>query len=93
MSSLLAHPSLAIFAGALLLALLRGAPRAAVALLAPLVSIGLAWNVGEGTVWRTTFLGMEVAPFAPMVVTAGLTVLMFFFSDLPLALAERAIGG
>ncbi|HLS86852.1 MAG TPA: monovalent cation/H+ antiporter subunit D family protein [Burkholderiales bacterium] len=28
-----------------------------------------------------------------MVATAGLTVLMFFFSDLPLALASRAVGG
>jgi len=64
MSSLLGHPSLALFAGALLLALLRGAPRAAIAVLAPLVSVWLAWNVGEGTVWKASFLGMEVAPFA-----------------------------
>ena len=54
-------------------------------------------------VYRAFFLGSNdkgethgeapLSMVAAMVVTAGLTVLMFFFSDLPLALAERAVGG
>jgi len=54
-------------------------------------------------VYRAFFLGdndkgethgeAPLSMVAAMVLTAGLTVLMFFFSDLPLALAERAVGG
>jgi multicomponent Na+:H+ antiporter subunit D len=64
MSSVLLHPSLALFAGALLVALLRGAPRAVVALLAPLAAVALTWNLQEGFLWKTAFLGMEITPFA-----------------------------
>jgi multicomponent Na+:H+ antiporter subunit D len=47
-----------------LLAVLRGWPRAAVALVAPLIALVLAWNAPEGVHWTTQFLGMDVAPFA-----------------------------
>jgi multicomponent Na+:H+ antiporter subunit D len=63
MNSVLLHPSLALFAGALLVALLRGTPRSAVALIAPLLSIFLALQLEEGEV-TTRFLGMEIVPFA-----------------------------
>jgi multicomponent Na+:H+ antiporter subunit D len=58
------HPGLVLILAAVLLALLRGRPRAAVAVLAPLVALGLAWGVQEGVHWSTHFLGLEVAPFA-----------------------------
>jgi multicomponent Na+:H+ antiporter subunit D len=60
----ISHPGLILIASAALLALLRGAPRTAVALAAPLVALLLAWQVPEGVHWRTQFLGFEVAPFA-----------------------------
>jgi multicomponent Na+:H+ antiporter subunit D len=63
MNSVLLHPSLALFAGALLVALLRDAPRSAVALLAPLLSVFLAIQMEEGEV-TTRFLGMDIVPFA-----------------------------
>jgi multicomponent Na+:H+ antiporter subunit D len=64
MSSVLLHPSLALFAGALLVAVLRGTPRSVIALAAPLAAAALTWNLQEGFLWKTTFLGMEVVPFA-----------------------------
>ncbi|HWA37916.1 MAG TPA: Na(+)/H(+) antiporter subunit D [Burkholderiales bacterium] len=63
MSSVLLHPSLALFAGALLVALLRGTPRSVVALAAPLGAIFLALQLEEGEA-TTRFLGMEMVPFA-----------------------------
>jgi len=60
----ISHPGLVLIAAAALLALARGAPRAAIALAAPLIALALAWQAGEGVHWRTQFLGMEVAPFA-----------------------------
>jgi multicomponent Na+:H+ antiporter subunit D len=64
MSSLLQHPAAALFAGAVLVALLRGRARAVAALVAPALALALAWRLEEGTHWATQFLGMEVAPFA-----------------------------
>jgi multicomponent Na+:H+ antiporter subunit D len=63
MSEVLSHPSLALFAGALLVALLRGTPRSVIALAAPLLSIFLVLRMEEGEV-TTRFLGMEIIPFA-----------------------------
>jgi len=63
MSSLLSHPSLALFAGALLVALLRGTPRSVAALVAPLLSIFLVLQMEEGEA-TARFLGMEIVPFA-----------------------------
>jgi len=60
----ISHPGLVLIAGAALLALLRGTPRAAVALAAPLVAVVLAWQVPEGVQLRAQFLGLEVTPFA-----------------------------
>jgi multicomponent Na+:H+ antiporter subunit D len=61
---MISHPGLVLIVAAALLAPLRGWPRAAVALGAPLVSLFLAWNVPEGVRWQTQFLDMELAPFA-----------------------------
>ena len=58
------HPGLVLILAAGVLAVLRGKPRAAVALAAPLVALALAWQLEEGVHWSTRFLGMEVAPFA-----------------------------
>jgi len=58
------HPSLALFAGALLAALLRGRPRMAVVLAAPLAAVYLAYTLPDGTVWTTRWLGMPITPFA-----------------------------
>jgi multicomponent Na+:H+ antiporter subunit D len=61
---MISHPSLALFAGALLVALLRGRPRTAMALAAPLAAVVLAFSLPEGSVWTTTWLGMALEPFA-----------------------------
>ncbi|HLS86850.1 MAG TPA: Na(+)/H(+) antiporter subunit D [Burkholderiales bacterium] len=64
MGSLLMHPSAALFAGAVLVALLRGAPRSAFAVLAPAVALYLAFQLESGAHWQGEFLGMSIAPFA-----------------------------
>jgi multicomponent Na+:H+ antiporter subunit D len=61
---MISHPGLVLMLAAGLLAVLRGWPRAAVALVAPLIALVLAWNAPEGVHWSTQFLGMDVAPFA-----------------------------
>jgi multicomponent Na+:H+ antiporter subunit D len=61
---MISHPGLVLMLAAGLLAVLRGWPRAAVALVAPLIALVLAWNAPEGVHWTTQFLGMDVAPFA-----------------------------
>jgi multicomponent Na+:H+ antiporter subunit D len=58
------HPGLWLIAAAALLSVLRGWPRAAVALLAPLAALALAWRLEEGVHWSGQFIGMDVAPFA-----------------------------
>jgi multicomponent Na+:H+ antiporter subunit D len=60
----ISHPGLVLILAAGALAVLRGAPRAAVALAAPLVALAFAWQADEGVHWSTQFLGMEVTPFA-----------------------------
>jgi multicomponent Na+:H+ antiporter subunit D len=58
------HPGLWLIAAAALLAVLRGWPRAAVALIVPLIALGLAWQAEEGRHWSARFLDLEVVPFA-----------------------------
>lgn len=58
------HPALALFAGALLVVLLPGRPRAAAALAAPAAALYLAFALPEGPLWTTHWLGMEIVPFA-----------------------------
>ena len=60
----LEHPGLVLIAGAALVAVLRGTPRAAAALVVPLVALALVWQAGDGVVWQGTFIGYEVTPFA-----------------------------
>jgi multicomponent Na+:H+ antiporter subunit D len=64
MNSLLLHPALALFATAILVAVLHGRARLAAALAGPLAALVLAWNLEEGLRFSTQFLGMDVAPFA-----------------------------
>jgi multicomponent Na+:H+ antiporter subunit D len=58
------HPGLLLIAAALALALARGKARAAIALIAPLVALMLAWEVDDGVHASARFLGMDLAPYA-----------------------------
>jgi multicomponent Na+:H+ antiporter subunit D len=60
---MLEHPSLALFAGALFVAALRGPLRASAALFAPLAALYLAFMLPEAEGWSTTWLGMALVPF------------------------------
>lgn len=60
----LLHPGLVLIFGGLVAATLRGVPRAAVVLLAPLAAMLLLWVVPEGVIWRAEFLGHALNPFA-----------------------------
>ncbi len=64
MSELLLHPALALFATAILVAVLHGRARQAVALAGPMAALALAWNLEEGLRSGTQFLGMDIAPLA-----------------------------
>ena len=59
----LLHPGLVLIFGGLIAATLRGAPRAAVVLLAPLAAMVLVWMAPEGVIWRAQFLGHALTPF------------------------------
>jgi multicomponent Na+:H+ antiporter subunit D len=61
---MISHPALALLVGAALVALTRGRLRSGVALAAPLGALALAWSAPEGRVFSTTWLGMELVPFA-----------------------------
>jgi multicomponent Na+:H+ antiporter subunit D len=61
---MISHPGLVLVLAAALIAPLRGWPRATLAIIGPLVSLILIWNVPEGVQWKTQFLGMELAPYA-----------------------------
>jgi multicomponent Na+:H+ antiporter subunit D len=58
------HPGLWLIGAAALLAVLRGWPRAALALAAAAAAVFLAWDAAEGVHWEARFLGMTLAPFA-----------------------------
>ncbi len=62
MNSLAFHPGLILIAAALLLAVLRGAARSAVALLAPLAALYLVWQVPDGAAVTVRFLDFELTP-------------------------------
>ncbi len=57
------HPAFLFFAGALLVALLRGKAQALVALLVPVVSAVFVIGLGAGDGWTVSFLGYELQPF------------------------------
>jgi multicomponent Na+:H+ antiporter subunit D len=57
------HPGLVLIGGGLLVALLRGRLRDAVALLAPLAALALAWSAPDGAIWSGQLLGYDVAPY------------------------------
>lgn len=61
---MISHPGLALFAGALLLAVLRGRSRTAVALAAPLVAMYWAFTLPEGQAWTTNWLGLTLTPIS-----------------------------
>jgi multicomponent Na+:H+ antiporter subunit D len=61
---MISHPGLVLIVAAALMAPLRGWPRAAVALAAPLAALYFTWSMPDGLLWSITWLGMELAPFA-----------------------------
>jgi len=58
------HPGLLVIAAGLLLGVLRGPARAAVALVAPLAALGLVLAAPAGVAWSGVWLGLEVRPLA-----------------------------
>ena len=58
------HPGLLLVAAGLALAPLKGTARAAVALVVPAAAVALVLALPDGVVWRGTFLGCPVTPFA-----------------------------
>ncbi len=61
-SSFILHPSVVLFAAALLLPLLRGSARSALVLLAPVVAMILLWLLPEGRLWNVAWLDYQLAP-------------------------------
>ena len=61
---MISHPGLLLIIAAALIAPLRGWPRAALAIAAPVLSVVIVLDLEEGARWQTQFLGMELAPFA-----------------------------
>lgn len=55
-------PGLVLIAGGMLLPLFRGSLRSAWLLLVPLVALWAVWQVPDGPVLRSTFLGYEIVP-------------------------------
>lgn len=60
----LLHPGLVLIFGGLIAAMLRGTPRAAVVLIAPLAAMALVWAAPAGAIWHAQFLGYGLTPFA-----------------------------
>src|SRR5512134_941219 len=58
------HPGLVLVVGAVLVATLRGRVRGAVALVLPLVALGLVWTAADGAIWTGRLAGYETVPFA-----------------------------
>ena len=57
------HPGLVLMFGALLVALLHGRARSAVALIVPLVALILVWTIDDGAIWTSRFAGYPIMPF------------------------------
>ena len=60
----LLHPGLLLVAAGVALAPLRGSARAALTLLAPAAAIALVLALPEGVLWKGSFLGYPIVPFA-----------------------------
>jgi multicomponent Na+:H+ antiporter subunit D len=58
------HPGLLVVAAGLVLPLLRGRARAALALGAPLAAAALVLAAPEGALWSARYLGLEIVPYA-----------------------------
>ena len=63
-SQLVFHPGLVLIVGALLLPLLRGAWRSSLILLLPLLAMAALWQLPEGRLWQTSWLGYHLTPLA-----------------------------
>ena len=61
-SAFILHPSVVLFAAALLLPLLRGSARSVLVLLAPVVAMVLLWLLPEGRLWTIVWLDYQLAP-------------------------------
>ena len=64
MTSLALHPGFILIAGAILLLLLRGAARSAVALAVPVAALYLVWQVPDAVVASVQFLEFKLSPLA-----------------------------
>ncbi len=74
-------PILPLLLGAVLIAMTSGKVRAAIALLAPLVSLWAIWQMPDGVVWSATFMGLHIEPLEGSAVRrlfATIFVLMTF---------------
>jgi multicomponent Na+:H+ antiporter subunit D len=61
---MISHPGLVLIAAAVLMAPLRGWPRAAIALLGSASAVFLSFQAGDGVHLTIEYLGMQLAPFA-----------------------------
>ncbi|MEJ7670978.1 MAG: Na(+)/H(+) antiporter subunit D [Casimicrobiaceae bacterium] len=64
MSDSFIHPGLVLMVGGLVLTMLRGWLRAAVALALPLLALALIWTIEERTIWQMRLFDLELAIFA-----------------------------
>ncbi|MDH5204128.1 MAG: Na(+)/H(+) antiporter subunit D [Hylemonella sp.] len=62
MTDFVIHPGLLLIVGALLLPLLREAPRRFAIVALPLLVLALVWQVPDGAVWQTRFLDYTITP-------------------------------
>lgn len=60
MTSLILHPGMVLIAGALLLAVLRGTPRAAASFVVPAAALYLVWQIPDGAAWSASFLEYQL---------------------------------
>jgi multicomponent Na+:H+ antiporter subunit D len=74
------HPGLWLIVGAALLALLRGRPRAVVAIAVPLAAAVLAWRLEEGVHWRAALIGLDLAPLAVDALSRVFAVIFSFMA-------------
>lgn len=56
------HPGLVLIFGALLLPWLRGRVRSTFVVALPLAALWLVWQIGDGAIWQTHFLGLDLTP-------------------------------
>jgi multicomponent Na+:H+ antiporter subunit D len=61
-SEIIFHPGLVLIFGALILPFVYGNARNAIVLVVPLIALLLLWQLPNGTVWQTSWLGYNIEP-------------------------------